>query len=136
MRWTAARSPKPTIPKPTREIVRAAPKTADAWRQLARQLGGPATSWRADRSHPPAGRTALRPLPDPLQSNMLRYAPAREGSNAFPSLRVPARTWSVGRNVRIDYRWSEGETERYRAYAADLVALSPDIIIALGSSTV
>ena len=44
--------------------------------------------------------------------------------------------WSVGRNVRIDYRWGEGETERYRAYAAELVALSPDIIMALGSSTV
>jgi putative ABC transport system substrate-binding protein len=44
--------------------------------------------------------------------------------------------WSVGRNVRIDYRWGEGETERYRVYAAELVALSPDIIMALGSSTV
>ena len=44
--------------------------------------------------------------------------------------------WSVGRNVRIEYRWGAGDTERYRAYAAELVALSPDVIMALGSSTV
>jgi putative ABC transport system substrate-binding protein len=44
--------------------------------------------------------------------------------------------WSVGRNLRIDYRWGRGDTERYRAYAAELVALAPDVILALGTSTV
>ena len=44
--------------------------------------------------------------------------------------------WIVGRNVRIDYRWGAGDVERYRAIAAELVALSPDVILAYGYSTV
>jgi putative tryptophan/tyrosine transport system substrate-binding protein len=44
--------------------------------------------------------------------------------------------WIVGHNLRIDYRWGAGDTERYRAHAADLVALGPDVILAVGTSTV
>jgi putative ABC transport system substrate-binding protein len=43
--------------------------------------------------------------------------------------------WAVGRNLRIDYRWSAGDAERLRSYAAELVALAPDVIMANGSST-
>lgn len=38
--------------------------------------------------------------------------------------------WSVGRGVRIDYRWYQGQTERARAAAAELLKLSPDVILA------
>jgi putative tryptophan/tyrosine transport system substrate-binding protein len=38
--------------------------------------------------------------------------------------------WSVGRNVRIDIRWSAGNADDTRKYAAELVALAPDIILA------
>ena len=31
--------------------------------------------------------------------------------------------WSVGRNVRIEYRWGAGDLDRFRRYAAELVAL-------------
>jgi len=41
--------------------------------------------------------------------------------------------WAVGRNVRIDYRWSAGDAERTRKNAAELVALAPDVILATGS---
>jgi putative ABC transport system substrate-binding protein len=41
--------------------------------------------------------------------------------------------WTVGRNVRIDYRWSAGDAERARKDAAELVALAPDVILATGS---
>jgi len=44
--------------------------------------------------------------------------------------------WTDGRNVRIDYRWSAGDDERVRTYAAELVALAPDVILATGSATV
>jgi putative tryptophan/tyrosine transport system substrate-binding protein len=37
--------------------------------------------------------------------------------------------WSVGRNLRIDTRWSGGDAARLRKDAADLVALSPDVIV-------
>ena len=43
--------------------------------------------------------------------------------------------WSVGGNVRIDYRWGAGDGDRIRSYAAELVALPPDVILATGSAT-
>jgi ABC-type uncharacterized transport system substrate-binding protein len=44
--------------------------------------------------------------------------------------------WTDGRNVRIDIRWSAGDPERIRKYAAELVALAPDVILANSSSVV
>ena len=37
--------------------------------------------------------------------------------------------WKEGRNLRIDYRFSEGDPERMRSHARELVALSPDLIL-------
>src|SRR5262249_16795284 len=42
--------------------------------------------------------------------------------------------WTIGHNVRIDSRWPAGDSERFRRYAAELVALSPDVILATGSA--
>jgi putative ABC transport system substrate-binding protein len=42
--------------------------------------------------------------------------------------------WSVGRNVRIDYRWGASDADRARRSAAELVALVPDVILANGGS--
>jgi putative tryptophan/tyrosine transport system substrate-binding protein len=44
--------------------------------------------------------------------------------------------WTVGQNVQIDYRWSGGNIDDTRRYAAELVALAPDLIFAPGTSTV
>ena len=44
--------------------------------------------------------------------------------------------WVDGRNVRIDTRWGAGDAERYRQYAAELVALAPDVIVAVTSVVV
>jgi putative ABC transport system substrate-binding protein len=44
--------------------------------------------------------------------------------------------WTVGRNVRIDVRWSAGKADNIRKYATELVALSPDAILASGGSNV
>jgi putative tryptophan/tyrosine transport system substrate-binding protein len=44
--------------------------------------------------------------------------------------------WIEGRNLRIDIRWAAGDAELYRKYAAELVALAPDIILASSSPTV
>ena len=43
--------------------------------------------------------------------------------------------WSDGRNVRIDARWATGDADRFRQYAAELIALDPDVILAIGSTT-
>jgi putative ABC transport system substrate-binding protein len=42
--------------------------------------------------------------------------------------------WTDGRNVRIDYRYGLGDADRYRRYAAELVALAPDVLLANGAS--
>src|SRR3974390_3360302 len=41
--------------------------------------------------------------------------------------------WIIGRNARIDYRWYQGNAEAARAYAAELLALTPDIILTSGT---
>lgn len=38
--------------------------------------------------------------------------------------------WIDGQNVRVDTRWAAAKAELYRAYAAELVALAPDVIVA------
>src|SRR6516164_5358256 len=43
--------------------------------------------------------------------------------------------WTDGRNVRMDIRWGAGDAERIRRYAAELVALAPDVILASGTTT-
>src|SRR5215831_9302785 len=44
--------------------------------------------------------------------------------------------WTVGRNVRIDARWGLANADHIRKYAAELVALEPDVILAGGTATV
>ena len=44
--------------------------------------------------------------------------------------------WAVGQNVQIDYRWSAGKEDDTRKYAAELVALAPDVIFASGTAAV
>jgi putative ABC transport system substrate-binding protein len=41
--------------------------------------------------------------------------------------------WTVGRNVRIDWRWSAVDhRDRYETLAAELIALAPDVLVATG----
>src|SRR5262245_50815368 len=44
--------------------------------------------------------------------------------------------WTEGRNVRIDYRWGGANIADTDKYAAELVALAPDVILAAGSPSV
>jgi putative tryptophan/tyrosine transport system substrate-binding protein len=44
--------------------------------------------------------------------------------------------WIDGRNVRIDHYWGGADANRIRKYAAELVALAPDVILANGSVVV
>ncbi len=44
--------------------------------------------------------------------------------------------WALGRNARFDYRWGAGQIERYPAFAEELVALAPDVILGNGTATV
>jgi ABC-type uncharacterized transport system substrate-binding protein len=44
--------------------------------------------------------------------------------------------WTIGRNIRIETRWTAGDADRIRTGVAELLALEPDAILATGSTTV
>jgi putative tryptophan/tyrosine transport system substrate-binding protein len=55
-----------------------------------------------------------------------------EGTEIVAALRQGLQElgWKEGRNIRVDYRWGGRNVERTRAYATELVGLSPDLIFA------
>ena len=44
--------------------------------------------------------------------------------------------WSIGRNLRIDYRWGLGNADRLRRAAQELLTLSPDVLFAAGNPAI
>src|SRR6516225_4668010 len=47
------------------------------------------------------------------------------------------RGWIIGRNLRIEYRWSTaGDAEQARQHATELIALAPEVILAVATSSV
>ena len=44
--------------------------------------------------------------------------------------------WVIGQNVHLECRWADGDAEAMRKYAAELVALAPDVILARSSAAV
>jgi putative tryptophan/tyrosine transport system substrate-binding protein len=61
-----------------------------------------------------------------------------EGRARFAAFRDALQQlgWTDGRNVRIDTRWPGSEPDSYRKYAAELVGLRPDAILASASASV
>jgi hypothetical protein len=62
----------------------------------------------------------------------------REGQAGVAALQqgLAELGWTDGRNARIDTRWGAGDPARYRQYAAELVALAPNVIVAATSPVV
>jgi putative ABC transport system substrate-binding protein len=44
--------------------------------------------------------------------------------------------WTDGRTVKIDVRWAADDPSRFRQYASELVATSPDVVLAASSPSV
>jgi putative ABC transport system substrate-binding protein len=44
--------------------------------------------------------------------------------------------WPEGRNVRFEVRWAGGDIDRMRTFANELVDLSPDVILANGTTAI
>ncbi len=44
--------------------------------------------------------------------------------------------WTIGRNVRIEYRYAGGDRSTIQKYAMELAALTPDVILASGTPSV
>ena len=43
--------------------------------------------------------------------------------------------WTEGRDVQIETRWGEGDADQFRKYAAELIALQPDVVLATSGAT-
>lgn len=54
-------------------------------------------------------------------------------TNAFVA-RLRELGWIENRTVAIEYRWSEGRTERYAEIAAEFVRMNVDVIVTVGSA--
>jgi putative ABC transport system substrate-binding protein len=69
---------------------------------------------------------------------MNRTAPDPEGQARLAAFQQALQQlgWSDDRNIRIDIRWGEDNIDHERKFAAELVALAPDIILASGTVSV
>jgi putative ABC transport system substrate-binding protein len=95
-------------------------------------LLGVAAAW------PPASRAQQSERMRRIGVLMSRVATDPEGQARIVALRKGLRQlgWSEDRDIQIDLRWSPDDTELTRRYAAQLIALSPDVILASGSLSV
>jgi putative ABC transport system substrate-binding protein len=44
--------------------------------------------------------------------------------------------WKLGDNLQIDYRWGAGDTNLYRKFSDELVALAPNLLLGIGGTAV
>jgi putative ABC transport system substrate-binding protein len=94
-------------------------------REFITLLGGAAGAW-------PLAARAQQTGPMRRVGVLMGVADDAEGQGRVKALQQGLQElgWIEGRNVRIDYRWTGGDATRIRPYAAELVKLSPDVIVA------
>jgi putative ABC transport system substrate-binding protein len=98
-------------------------------REFITLIGGAFAAWpRAARAQQPEQLRRIGVLMNVAADD--QEAPARVG--AF-SQGLAELGWTIGRNVRIDYRWYAGNADAARKYGTELVALAPDVILASGT---
>jgi hypothetical protein len=97
-------------------------------REFITLLGGSAAAW------PFAARTQQVDRVRRIGVLMAQAADDLEGQSRLLALAqgLQESGWTIGRKVQIDTRWGGGDAERYRRYAAELVALTPDVILVNG----
>jgi putative tryptophan/tyrosine transport system substrate-binding protein len=95
-------------------------------------LGGAAVAWplaaRAQQTERMRRIGVLMPLAEDHALGQARVAAFVQG--------LQQSGWTDGRNIRIDYRWSNGDADRIRKLAMELIALGPDVIMASTSAAV
>ena len=99
-------------------------------RDFVRAIVGSATAWpltaRAQQSKSTRRVAALLPY----SAN----DPEAQNRNAAFLQALQQLGWTVGQNVQIEYRWAAGSEGDMRKYAAELVALAPDVILTSGAA--
>ena len=93
-------------------------------------IGGAATTWPLVASAQHGERVPLVCILEGISAHTpgadTRYAAFLEGLQQLG--------WTPGRNVRIEVRYAEGDEAALQKYAAELVALAPDVLVAGGGT--
>jgi putative ABC transport system substrate-binding protein len=101
-------------------------------RQFIRLLGGSAAVWPVAARAQPSERVrrigVLMSTREDDPEGKARFSAFRDGLQSLG--------WIDAQAVKIDIRWTGGNSGDIRTYAADLVALGPDVILASGGSVV
>jgi putative ABC transport system substrate-binding protein len=101
-------------------------------RELLAALGGAAAAWPlAARAQQPERMRRIGVL-----MAMTADDPESQARLAAFAQGLQQSGWTVGQNVRVDYRWGGGNADNMRKYAAELVALAPNVILAHSSAAV
>ena len=97
------------------------PEGEHATREFIALIGGAAAGW-------PVGAHAQQPRHIGVLTLFSEHD--TEGRSRFSAFQEGLREagWVEGRNIRIDYRWADGDPDRLRAYAAEIVGLAPEAI--------
>jgi ABC-type uncharacterized transport system substrate-binding protein len=101
-------------------------------RELIALLGGAAAAW------PIAARAQLREQKRRVGVlvNLAADDPMGQARVAAFVQGLQAAGWSDGGNVRVDTRWAAADPGNYRQYAAELIALGPDVVLASTTAAV
>jgi putative ABC transport system substrate-binding protein len=119
-------------PLPARRIEQGGPRRSDTEKTMNRRefialLGSAAAAWplaaRAQQRREQFRRVGVlmnfTPDDPELATRITTFTQALEETG-----------WIDGRNVQLEVRWAAGNMDLGRRYAADLVALAPDVILA------
>jgi putative tryptophan/tyrosine transport system substrate-binding protein len=101
-------------------------------REFIAMLGGAATAWPLTARAQQTDRVRRIGV---LMSASANDPDALAQISAFAQ-GLQERGWTIGGNVRVEYRWGAGDLDRFRKYAAELVSLAPDVIVATAGSIV
>src|SRR5271166_1503519 len=101
-------------------------------RELISLLGGAAVAWPLGvRAQQPERMRRIGVLMNRAADDP--EAPSRVAAFAQG---LAESGWTIGRNVRIEYCWGANNVDASRKYAAELVGLAPDVMLASGTPSV
>jgi putative ABC transport system substrate-binding protein len=100
-------------------------------REFITLLGGTVMAWPLAAHAQQAERVRRIGVLMPFTAN----DPEAQARNALFEKSLRELGWMVGRDLQIDYRSPGGDASSIRRDAAELVALAPDVILSVGSST-
>ena len=97
-------------------------------REFITLLGGMATAW-------PLAARAQQPGKLPRIGVLVSASPPHPFADAFWR-GLHALGYSEGQNIKVEFRYTDGRSDRAEEYAEELVRLSPDVIVAHYAQTV